>query len=125
MAILHPTRTHTALLPRYVSRFRCIGSACNDNCCTGWTVTLDKKTFNAYRQSRHPELQEVFGTSLRRQRSGASDSFYGRIEMTEGEIACPIMRDGLCGVHKHMDESHLSHTCFTYPRVSASLGGQV
>lgn len=125
MAILHPTRTHTALLPRYVSRFRCIGSACTDNCCTGWTVTLDKKTFNAYRQSRHPELQATFETSLRRQRSGASDTFYGRIEMTRDETACPLMQDGLCGVHKHMDESHLSDTCFTYPRVSASLGGQV
>jgi len=125
MAILHPTRTYPALLPRYVSRFQCIGSACTDNCCTGWTVALDKKTFNAYRQSRHPELQGVFGTSLRRQRSGASESFYGRIEMTQEESACPLMRDGLCGVHKHMDESHLSNTCFTYPRVSASLGGQV
>ena len=32
---------------------------------------------------------------------------------------------GLCGVQKHMDESHLSNTCFTYPRIATSLGGQV
>lgn len=125
MAILHPTRTLPALLPRYVSRFSCTGPACPDNCCTGWTVSLDKKTFNAYRQSRHPELKAAFETSLRRQRSQASDTFYGRIEMTEEDNACPMMKDGLCGVHKHMDESHLSNTCFTYPRVSASFGGEV
>ena len=125
MAILHPTRTFPALLPRYVSRFSCVGPACPDNCCTGWTVTLDKKTFNAYRQSRHPELKDMFETSLRRQRSQASELNYGRIEMRDGDHACPMMQDGLCGVHKHMDESHLSHTCFTYPRMAANFGGQV
>ncbi len=125
MAILHPTRTYPALLPRYVSRFRCSGSACPDTCCTGWSVTLDKKTFTAYRQSRHPELKDIFDTSLRRQRSQGSDLNYGRIEMTAGDIACPLMQGGLCGVQKHMDESHLSNTCFTYPRIATSLGGQV
>ena len=125
MATLHPTRTYPALLPRYVSRFQCTGSACSDSCCSGWSVTLDKKTFQAYRQSRHPELKKLFDTSLRRQRSQGGELNYGRIEMTAGDIACPMIQGGLCGVQKHMDESHLSNTCFTYPRIATNFGGQV
>lgn len=125
MAILHPTRTLPALLPRYVSRFACIGSACEDTCCSGWTVSLDKKTFNAYRQSKHPELSKTFETSLRRQRSQGSDRNYGKIDLHGEGGSCPMMQGGLCGVQAHMNESHLSNTCFSYPRISANFGGQV
>lgn len=124
MAILHQTRTLHALLPRYLTRFSCIGPECEDNCCTGWQVTLDKKTFNAYRQSKHPALAGRFGKDVRRQRSGASELNYGRIELKPGSQACPFMEDKLCSVQKHMDESHLSNTCFSYPRISRDFGGQ-
>lgn len=126
MAILHPTRTLPALLPRYVKRFRCIGSECEDTCCSGWQITLDKKTFNAYRQSKHPDLKESFATSVKRQRSSlASDLNYARIELSGANHSCPMVRtDGLCGVQKNLDESYLSNTCFSYPRVSRGFAGQ-
>lgn len=125
MATLHLTRTIQALMPTYVSRFRCIGAECEDNCCSGWLVSLDKKTFEAYRRSGHPELKAAFDRGLRRQESDGSDRSYGRIDMSESEGSCPMMQGGLCGVQKHMDESHLSNTCFSYPRVSADFGGQM
>ena len=28
-----------ALAPRYLQRFQCVGSACVENCCTGWQVS--------------------------------------------------------------------------------------
>jgi lysine-N-methylase len=125
MAILHLTRTLPALMPRYVNRFSCIGPACEDNCCSGWQVTLDKKTFNAYRQSKHPALSPTFAANIKRQRSMGSDSNYGRIELSGPHNSCPlIQKDGLCGVHKELDESYLSNTCHSYPRLSRSFGGQ-
>lgn len=125
MATLHLTRTIHALTPNYVSRFRCIGAECKDNCCTGWHIGLDKKTFNSYRQSKHPELRAAFDKGLRREPSENGDRLYGRIALSDKDGTCPLMQGGLCGVQKHMDESHLSNTCFTYPRVSADFGGQM
>ena len=125
MAILHLTRTLPALLPRYVTRFSCIGPACEDTCCSGWTVSLDKKTFTAYRASKHPELSKTFSTSLRRQDSQQGDLNYGKVDSHGKDDRCPMMQDGLCSVQIHLNESYLSNTCFSYPRISANFSGQV
>lgn len=124
MNILHPTRTLPALLPRYVERFRCIGSQCEDTCCSGWTVTIDKKTFNAYRQIQHPALSADIGRSMTRRRSQASNSAYARIKLDTETNQCPMSREGLCSIQKNLNESYLSNTCFSYPRYSRNFGGQ-
>lgn len=124
MPILHFTRTLPALLPRYISRFSCIGPQCEDNCCTGWQVAIDKKTFNAYRQIKHPQLSALFANNVKRQRSQPSDANYARIEMKPDTRECPMMEERLCAVQKHIDESFLSDTCFSYPRFSRNFGGQ-
>ena len=116
MNILHPTRTIKSLVPTYVTRFSCIGPACEDNCCTGWRVSLDKKTFNAYKQSGATELKQRFDEKIKRQRSQSNDGNYGRIEMNPDSGACPMLDDGLCSVQKHLGEQYLSNTCNNYPR---------
>jgi lysine-N-methylase len=125
MATLHFTRTLPALLPRYVSRFRCIGPQCEDTCCSGWQVAIDKQTFNAYRQVRQPELRSLLASHVKRQRSQASDANYARIELDPATRACPMMEEKLCTVQAKLDESYLSDTCFSYPRLSRNFGGQV
>ncbi len=125
MAILHPSRSITALVPQYVSRFSCIGPSCEDSCCAGWRVTIDKKTFNAYRQSNHPELKPVFELKVKRTRSEASDVNYARIELDGDTADCPLMQERLCSVQKNLNESYLSHTCFTYPRTTRHFAGNV
>ncbi|QJE00956.1 hypothetical protein HH212_13735 [Massilia forsythiae] len=124
MAILHPTKTLPALLPRYVTRFACTGSACEDNCCSGWLVTLDKKTFNAYRKTSHPGLGATLDKHVKRHRAGDGDQNYGKIELDPATGQCPIMSDGLCGVQKGLGESYLSTTCFTYPRQTRQFSGK-
>lgn len=125
MAILHPSRSLTALVPQYVSRFSCIGSSCEDSCCAGWRVTVDKKTFTAYRQSNHPELKPMFESSLKRTRSQESDTNYARIELHAESGACPMMKDSLCSVQKNLDETYLSNTCFSYPRATRQFAGGI
>lgn len=120
MATLHLSRSLPALMPRYVSRFRCIGSACEDTCCAGWVVTLDKKTYQAYRQSKHPALGELFNKHIKRIRSQASIHHYGKIELQGEKLLCPMMEQGMCKVQAHLGESYLSNTCSTYPRVNYS-----
>ncbi|WP_312516757.1 flagellin lysine-N-methylase [Massilia sp.] len=124
MKILHQTRTLPALLPRYVERFRCIGAECEDTCCRGWAVTIDKKTFKAYREVKHPELRSNVVKSLSHQHSQATPDNYARIKLDSESGACPFTQQGLCSVQKNLNESYLSHTCFSFPRHSRNFGGQ-
>lgn len=120
MATLHLTRNLPALMPRYVSRFSCIGPACEDTCCSGWMVTLDKKTYQAYRQTQHPALREQFSKHVKRIRSQSNPQHYGKIQMLGHEAACPMMDQGMCKVQANLGESYLSNTCFTFPRITYS-----
>lgn len=125
MATLHPSRSLTALVPQYVSRFSCIGSSCEDSCCAGWQVPIDRKTFNAYRQSNHPQLKPVFENSIKRTRSQGSDGNYARVQLHQESGACPLVQDSLCSVQKNLNETYLSDTCFSYPRLTRQFAGGI
>jgi lysine-N-methylase len=122
MSILHPTRSLTALVPLYAQKFSCIGPSCKDSCCAGWNVTIDKKTFNSYRQSKNPNLIERLETQVKRQRSQASDKNYARIVLSPTTGECPMMEERLCSVQSELGEDKLSHTCFSYPRSTHESG---
>ena len=34
--------------PRYFKEFKCIGGNCEDSCCIGWDIDIDKVTFKQY-----------------------------------------------------------------------------
>jgi lysine-N-methylase len=36
------------LRPQYAKAFRCIGSECEDTCCHGFDVPIDKATYEKY-----------------------------------------------------------------------------
>lgn len=124
MSTLHPTKTIQAVQPRYAASFACIGAACEDNCCTGWTVQVDKKTFNAYRQSNVPQLADRIEKKVKRVRRLNSDVQYARIEMEPLTQACPFMEEKLCSVQREMGEDKLSDICATYPRSTRAIDGQ-
>ena len=42
------------LVPDYISSFACIGSECEDTCCAGWQVPVDKVTYQKYRKVTTP-----------------------------------------------------------------------
>lgn len=33
------------IYPSYIEKFQCIGGKCEDNCCIGWDIDIDKETF--------------------------------------------------------------------------------
>ena len=123
MATLHPIRRIQALVPLYAQRFSCIGPECEDTCCAGWNVSIDKKTFNAYRQSKNPHLADRLENQVKRTRSQASDRNYARVELSPTTAACPMIEDHLCSIQKELGEDKLSHTCFNYPRTTHAAAG--
>lgn len=122
MATLHPTRRIQVLTPKFAERFQCIGSQCEDTCCTGWRVDIDKKTFKYYRQTTSPILSERL-KAVKRVRTETTETNYGRIELIPETGACPMIEDQLCSIQKELGEDKLSNTCFTYPRTAVDAGG--
>lgn len=125
MAILHRSRPASVLMPRYVERFRCTGARCEDTCCASWPIHIDKKTYKAYRQTTAPQLSAMSARILVREAEPEGSAAYATIRLQGETQQCALMQDGLCGVHKHLNESYLSDVCFTYPRVSRTFDGQM
>lgn len=104
-----------ATAPRYMQQFSCAGSACPETCCAGWTVAIDKPSYQAYRAVRSEPLASLMHSSLERMPDGSRDT-YARIRMRE-DGSCPLLDERrLCQIHGQLGEHALSVTCSQYPR---------
>ncbi len=107
--------------PAFYTAFQCIGAACEDTCCEGWGVSVDKATYDKYQNSSDMEL----GAKLKNLvtiKEGGSDAMYASIQSTGGR--CAFLADGLCSIQKRLGEDYLGRTCATYPRISNTLGNR-
>jgi lysine-N-methylase len=107
--------------PRYAERFRCIASACEDTCCTGWGVPIDRGTYEKYRS--HAGLKPFVGTLIVLNANGPTTQDYARMPLTESGRCGFLDAERLCGIQKQMGSGMLSHTCATYPRAISTNGG--
>ena len=48
------------IIPKYMTQFKCIGGACEDNCCIGWDVDIDKNTYLKYKNVRADYIKAFF-----------------------------------------------------------------
>lgn len=122
MPILHRTQTFSALMPRFVERFRCIGPSCEDTCCSGWTVHVDKKTYKAYRKESIPALERMM---VNMERLGDSRGVYAQIKTVGEQKQCPALQNGSCSVQANLGESYLPTVCHDYPRTTRRMNGQI
>jgi lysine-N-methylase len=102
------------LQPRSYHAFRCIGADCEDTCCIGWIVNVDKPTYEGYQHCDDPEL----GPPLRELvtiNHGSSYDNHARINLSGP--ACPLLAKGWCSIQKKLGEEYLSIMCSQYPRV--------
>jgi lysine-N-methylase len=100
------------LQPGYFDEFHCIGAACEDTCCTGWIVNIDKTTYAKYGPSQR-HLITINEKS-------SNDDDYARVTLN-GD-SCPFLEERLCSIQKQFGEDYLSNMCATYPRVLNRAG---
>jgi lysine-N-methylase len=111
------------LVPQYVRRFKCIGGACEDSCCQGWQVPIDRTTYDRYRSCADPELLVSMTSNVTKNRANPTPANYAKIKMS-AELACPFLdTERLCSIQKKLGEEALSVTCATYPRISSMVNG--
>lgn len=107
--------------PRYMQEFKCVGSSCVENCCTGWRVAIDKPTYQQYQTVKVEPLASMLKQHVRKSRDSASGG-YAAIELKSTQ-ACPFLDEArLCQIHAGLGAQALSVTCNEYPRVYTEDG---
>ena len=110
----------TVIAPEFVKNFACIAERCEDHCCHGWKISIDKSTYGF--MTKKSDLKVKSQKVILRTKNEAS---YARIKLDEDGV-CPFREEsGLCEVHKAHGHRRLSNTCQTYPRLAKVRGLQV
>ncbi|KHF35040.1 Flagellar biosynthetic protein FliU [Paenibacillus sp. P1XP2] len=116
------TKQKVMLVPGYMNQFSCIGSACEDTCCSGWQVSIDQETYKKYNKVRS-DLRPMLDKHVKRNRAGKSAENYAKIILNE-DCSCPMLNEEkLCSIQLKLGEEHLSNTCSTYPRIANRVNG--
>lgn len=112
------------LMPTYMKSFACIGGECEDSCCAGWQVTLDKKSYKTYKNLKDSQLAKSLQKSMKRNKSdSATPANYASFHLDE-HGRCPMLnQENLCSIQLNVGEDLLSPTCKTYPRVLNRVDG--
>lgn len=116
------------MLPDYMTRFRCIGSACEEHCCQRWRIVIDRGNYKLMQKAlgRSPEDRKKFDRSFKRSRSSLDkDSAFAQLALN-AKGCCPFVEpSGLCEIHRRFGADHLSHTCRVYPRKFKKVAGRL
>jgi lysine-N-methylase len=108
----------TTLVPQYMNSFSCIGSDCEDTCCAGWQVTIDKSMYKKYNRVRDKELTPLINKKVKKKGSDSTFENYASMEL-DSNLRCSFLSEqNLCKIQLKLGEGYLSNVCATYPRSS-------
>jgi lysine-N-methylase len=123
--LIHPTYTET---------FRCINSACEDNCCKSWTIPVDKAAIEKYKKLPPSPLHTLIDASILLAAPGREDgdshthsprpAIFASIRTNESNH-CPLLsEERLCAIQVAYGEALLPSACATYPRIVRWIGNR-
>jgi len=107
------------LQPSSYHAFHCLGAECEDTCCVGWIVNIDKPTYESYQRCDDPELGPRLHELVTINPASANDDSYARFLLSGS--GCPFLSDGLCGIQNKLGEQYLSIMCSQFPRVMSMV----
>jgi lysine-N-methylase len=106
------------LRPQYAKSFRCIGSACEDTCCQGWDVVIDRVAFERLGARLDVEQKQHLVIL-----SNPTEQQHARIQLTSA-CTCPFLADDhLCKIQTQFGERYLPEICAHFPRVTQRIDG--
>lgn len=108
--------------PTYLKQFQCIGGSCEDSCCIGWDVDIDRLTFRQYFRTKDSTMREMFKTYVyKNEDSYSANVDYGKVRLGVSKH-CPFLdTDHYCKIYRNLGESYLSNVCASYPRVTNAV----
>ncbi len=111
--------------PTYAAAFRCIGPTCEDPCCSGWDIPVDKATYAKYQQLPKENIGALISAFVVLNPAPTHDNLYARIIPTPTG-ACPFWdADHLCGIQRNYGAELLPAPCSIYPRALRLVDNQL
>jgi lysine-N-methylase len=116
------TRPSQPIIP--ADRFQCIGPACEDSCCVGWSVYFDQATWNKYQLIPAGSLRTLIDENvIPLPPESATAGWHARVQM-KPDNSCPFLNPAnLCQIQAEQGAEYLSTTCATYPRIIHRIDG--
>jgi lysine-N-methylase len=109
------------LQPRYAESFRCLGGDCEDTCCKGWGILIDKATYKKYRAT--PALRPLVSRHMKLEPHSSNNFKHARIKF-KADGTCPFLTpEQWCGIQKEYGSGFLSTVCARYPRAFNQFDG--
>jgi lysine-N-methylase len=112
------------LTPQYIKEFTCIGTACEDTCCSGWEVTIDKETYKKYKRVKNFTFKSRLDQNVVRNRSKPTRNNVAKMKMNQTK--CSFLNEqSLCDIQLTLGEEFLCNTCTIYPRTIHNVNGTI
>lgn len=98
----------------FFHNFECIGSACPDTCCKGWSILVDDDSVQKYQT-----VPGAYGQKLCSSLITKGDQTYFHMPNQH----CPhLTEENLCGIYQKLGADSMCYTCKIYPRTSSVYG---
>lgn len=110
--------------PKYLKEFKCIGGECEDSCCIGWDIDIDKITFRQYYKVKDQEMKKMFQKNVHNNEyCQAPDIDYGKVKLKKDK-RCPFLDEcNYCIIQSKLGEEYLSNVCTSFPRILNKIDG--
>ena len=100
--------------PDYYEDFECIADKCEDTCCAGWQIVIDRETLKKY-----TKIKGDF-----RKRMWRSVNWFSGTFKQDKEKRCAFLNDrNLCDLYLSQGEEGFCKTCREYPRHTEEFEG--
>lgn len=94
-------------IPDYYKEFHCIADKCEETCCAGWQIMIDKKSLGKYLHAKSPYKRTLLC---------GIDFLHSAFRQKKGNRCFFLNENNLCDLYSNLGESALCKTCKTYPR---------
>lgn len=108
----------------YFDDFTCIGTQCEDTCCVGSEVEIDKITYGKYKSIKDEKLEKIIKCHVY-ENQGYRDEYidFAKVTLT-GDKSCPFLNGKkLCMIQASIGEEYLSNFCYSFPRYTNLIDG--
>lgn len=106
---------YKVLRPNYFEKFRCIGGDCEETCCAGWKIDIDRKTYKTYMKCKDVKMRKILERNIKRNRKSKSDHNYASFKLIDGKCVF-LNKENLCDIYIKLGEKSMCYTCKIYPR---------
>ena len=101
-----------------MDEFSCIADSCEDTCCGGWGIQVDKKTFKEYNKlkKKSKKDKDFFTNNIIKNNHSKNQFDFGVIRLDVNGNCAFLNNDRLCSIVLEYGADALCETCKKFPR---------